>query len=303
MRHVVRGVWWCVILLLSLLVVDSVLGQTPAGTIDQLIIDIWPDFDQPSALVLMTGVLPAGTDLPATVTIPLPLDAQLNAVARISEQNVMIDDIDFTPAGNSVTLTTPDTRFRVEYYLPYTADELNRSFTFSWVSDLSVNSLEFAIQEPLALAEMTTEPPPDQFVVRNDGLRYQTFDGVSVPAGTPFTVQTNYTLTSNQLTITGLTTTDDGASLIPPAPAPTSTTVPFNWSVALAVVGGLLVIGALAWQYAQNRQDARPVKPRPQRRQTTKPKASKSAKFCHECGQATQPNDRFCRNCGTQLKK
>lgn len=295
------------LVILGALLPRPLTAQTPAGTLDQLTIDIWPDFDQPAALVLMTAVLPAGTPLPATLTLPLPPNAQLNAVARISDDNVMVDDIDFTPTAENVTLTTPDSRFRIEYYLPYTATDLQRTLSFSWQSDLTVNALEFAIQEPLALDNMITDPAPASFIVRNDGLRYQTLATTSVPAGTPFTVTTTYTLTRNQLTITGLTATDDGASLIPPAPAPapSATTVPFNWSAALALVGGLLVIGSLAWQYAQNQQQARLKKPRPQRppaKQTKASQPAKATKFCHHCGQATQPQDRFCRNCGTPLK-
>jgi len=68
--------------------------QSKVTAIDSLLIDLWPDYDRTSALVLLTGALPANTKLPATVTLPFPEKAQLNAVARIdSSDGVMKDDM------------------------------------------------------------------------------------------------------------------------------------------------------------------------------------------------------------------
>jgi hypothetical protein len=61
--------------------------QGKATAIDSMFIDLWPDYDRRSALVLLTGALPANTKLPATVTLPFPEKAQLNAVARIDSSD------------------------------------------------------------------------------------------------------------------------------------------------------------------------------------------------------------------------
>ncbi|HEX6387566.1 MAG TPA: hypothetical protein VF177_23100, partial [Anaerolineae bacterium] len=97
-------------------------AQSETTAIESLAVEFWPDYDRPAVLVLLTGTLPADTPLPATVTLPLPQEADLNAVARISDDNVMIDDIEYTTGADQLTFTTPDRRFRIEYYLPYTAD-------------------------------------------------------------------------------------------------------------------------------------------------------------------------------------
>ena len=68
--------------LFSLLFTPSAQAQLPVTNIETLILDIWPDYDEPNVLVLMTGTLPANTSLPATVTIPLATGAEINAVAR-----------------------------------------------------------------------------------------------------------------------------------------------------------------------------------------------------------------------------
>jgi hypothetical protein len=40
-------------------------AQDKVTAIDSLAVEIWPDYDQASVLVLLTGTLPAGTKLPA----------------------------------------------------------------------------------------------------------------------------------------------------------------------------------------------------------------------------------------------
>ena len=100
-------------------------AQNPVHGIDSLDIEIWPDYDKTSVLVLLTGTLPGDTRFPASVTLPLPEAAQLNAVARIDSKdgNMKDDIISSTDPPGTLTFTTPDLRFRVEYYLPYTANK------------------------------------------------------------------------------------------------------------------------------------------------------------------------------------
>ena len=101
------------------LAAPTVRAQTPVTALDRLEIELWPDYDRPALLVLLTGVLPPGTAMPAAVSIPIPADADINAVARISDTSEMIDDVTYnTDAGENdqqhLTFTTPDLRFRVE---------------------------------------------------------------------------------------------------------------------------------------------------------------------------------------------
>jgi hypothetical protein len=132
-----------IILLIVLSLVPLAIGhaQTTVTTIDSLVIELWPDYDKPSVLVLLTGTLPFDTDLPATVTLPLPENAQFHVVARIdSKDGVMKDDIFSSPAPpDAMTFITPDLRFRLEFYLPYTVNDNQRSFDYTWLSNLSVN--------------------------------------------------------------------------------------------------------------------------------------------------------------------
>ena len=121
-------------------------AQNPVSVIEALDIEIWPDYDRPSVLVLLTGTLLGDTLLPASVSLPLPKAARLNAVARIDRKDgSMKDDIfSSTDPPGTLTFITPDLRFRVEYYLPYTVNENQRSFDYFWLAALSVNNFQLS---------------------------------------------------------------------------------------------------------------------------------------------------------------
>lgn len=291
------------------------LAQTPATTLEQLDIDVWPDYDDPSILVIMSGTLPPDAQLPATVTLPIPDGASINAVARVSSDNRLMSDISYDESDpGQLTLTTPDPRFRVEYYAPYEADGNDRRFTFDWRAGMTVLELIMSVQQPVLASDLTLIPAAASVSTRQDGLQYHDLPPQSIPEGESFTLQGAYTLVRPGLTVDLLETQQPGQ--IDPAP-PTSPSASsdsagaaFNWPVLLAAMGAVLAIGALAWFALRDRRSSRRVtKPRPVRRPKAKP-ASKAtaapatgkAKFCHECGQEASPGDRFCSNCGAALK-
>ncbi|MHC4725508.1 MAG: hypothetical protein ACYS9V_14945, partial [Planctomycetota bacterium] len=147
--------------------------QSKVTAIDSLFIDFWPDYDRTSTLVLLTGALPANTKLPATVTLPFPEKAQLHAVARIdSSDGVMKDDILSSLTPGKLTFTTPDLRFRLEYYLPYAVNDNRRTFSFTWLADVSVNSLTLRVQKPLSASSLITEPATTNVFRGEDGFTY-----------------------------------------------------------------------------------------------------------------------------------
>lgn len=276
--------------LIFLTISSAARAQTEVNTIDTLAVDLWPDFDRTAVLVLLTGTLPADTRLPAQVTIPLPAGAELNAVARITDDNVMTDDIEYTAGADAVTLTTPDARFRVEYYLPYTTNGTERTFTFTWQANTAVNTIEVAVQQPGAAANLHTQPIAAS-IGRDemDGFTYHVLPAQPVPAGETYSVNVSYMMDEPALSI----------NQPPPdlAPVAAPATAGLNWPLFLAAVGGALIVAAVAWQVMANWQ--RPTQPR----KTAAPAKHKPARFCHECGTPLQAGDKFCRACGTAVKQ
>ena len=293
------------LLLLSLGLAGPVQAQEEVERLEQLVVDIWPDYDRAAMLILLTGRLPAATSLPATVTIPVPEGATIHAVASVSGDNQMFETTYSLDAGQ-LQLSTADQRFRVEYYVPYEADGLARSFTFSWQSELTVDDLNVSVQQPRAATTMTTDPEADVVGSANDGLQYHDFVKQPLPAGEPFAVGVTYTLSSEQLTAPAA----EAPAPAPDAPADTPAGRTMNWPLFLGGAGVLLIVLALVWTiWGQRSVSARPPR-KPAVRRPSTPVSSRraappagGARFCHNCGAEAQPDDRFCRACGTALKR
>jgi hypothetical protein len=271
--------------------------QDKVTAINALVVDLWPDYDRTSVLVLLTGTLAADTKLPATVILPLPETAQLHAVARIdSSDGVMKDDIISSLEPDGLWFTTSDLRFRVEYYLPYTANNNQRTFNFTWLAGLAVNNFQLKIQRPISASFLSTEPLSMNVIKGQDGFTYYAFPVQDVPAGQSFSVDVDYTMNTDQLS---------AASLTPPStdvqkPGLTSTSkigTDINWFIVAVVTGGVIIVIIFVWQISTrrgtfNRFETKDVKVQKQ----------SQAEFCRNCGNPIDIDDRFCRHCGTALR-
>ena len=302
-----------IFVLLHLFFASTAQAQLPATTIETLILDMWPDYDHPSVLVLMTGTLPAATPLPATVTLPITPGAEINAVARITADNQMFDDVPFATENDTLTFTTPDPRFRVEYYAPYQKIGNLHTFSFDWLADIAVARVLTAVQQPTGATNMAVTPANADVVSdTTDGFTYYTFPPAEIPAGQLFTITFNYDMVTPQLSIENLPS--EPAAVINTANAPSSSTTErssllaflenINVAYIIGLVGIVLLTVVATWQIATHK--TRPAvrkkrKPQP-KRPSSVAKAVGKARFCHECGHKLQADDRFCRECGTAVK-
>ncbi len=296
-----------VLFICLLTIVPPLVAQTPVTSIENLRVAFWPDYDEPAVLVLMTGLLPAGAELPAAITIPLPANAEVNAVARINSE-VGMADTQFEIVGDQLTLITPDPQFRVEYYVPYNDDGEVRSYNFQWESDLNVGEMAAEIQQPAGAESLSSDPAAENSVTNpTDGLIYHGIPSRSVPAGSMYELSFQYN--------SGLALTAGQRTPVPQAPvvsqpenqARSDNSV--NWLYLLGGLVLLIPIGIIIWIAAtrhaestgrgrRGRKSQKPLKPNPRSRNN-----NEGAKFCHECGTKAEKGDRFCRNCGTELKQ
>ncbi len=272
-------------------------AQKPVSVIDALDIEIWPDYDRPSVLVLLTGTLPADTQFPVSVTLPLPKASQLNAVARIDgiDGNMKDDIVSRINPGGTLTFIISDLRFRVEYYLPYAIDKGQRSFDYTWLAAITVNNLQLRVQRPTSASTLNTEPVAANVARGGDGFEYHIFPARTVPDGQPFSLHVDYKMITAQLSATSLPR--QNASIQTPAiPATPSTASRINWALVAIVTGGLIIITALIWQIASRRPSpdiGKPIETRIERQS--------QAKFCRNCGEPIDQGDRFCGSCGSEL--
>lgn len=291
--------------LLSLTSVSLIRAQAPVTDLDSVYIAFWPDYDDPSVLVLMTGTLPADASLPAEVSVPLPPQAEINAVARINS-DVGMADIEYQVEGDELTFTTPDEQFRVEYYAPYGDDGEWRNFDFAWNADLDVQEFIAEIQQPLNASSLSTQPlAANVGTGPSDGLTYHALPSQTLPSGTPFELNFRYKMDSPGLTAGGAPPSQANTVTTPSSTVETSSAL--NWPLILTGVALLLVTVATTWYVATKVQgnssskSRRSSKSRKPRKPSPKERSSQ-AQFCHNCGAKAGKADQYCRNCGTQLK-
>jgi len=267
-------------------------AQNPASVVDSLDVEIWPDYDRASVLVLLTGMLPAETQLPAAVALPLPQAAQINAVARIdSRDGNMVADIAWrTESADTLTFITPELRFRVEYYLPYTVDNGQHSFDFTWLAAIAVNSFQLRVQRPLSAGALSIEPAGANIVSSGDGFEYYKFPVQAVPAGQPFSLHVSYKMDGSQLSAASMPPPNTGVQ--PPAAPGTG----FSWALVVIIAGGVMIIGALTWQIVSRRRA-----PGSRSSNDLRDEVRSRTRFCRDCGGPVDEDDRFCRGCGSEL--
>lgn len=287
-------------LIILLLSVSLTLAQEPVSTLDSLSVAFWPDYDDPSVLVLMTGTVPPDAEFPVEVTIPLPSLAEVNAVATVSEEGMA--DTQYQVDGDSLTLLATDPSFRVEYYVPYNEEGDTHTFDFVWNADIDIQEFIAEIQQPLNANSLTSQPTAVNVVTNpSDGLTYHAMPSRVLPAGTPFEMSFRYDMANPELTA--------GGPAQQPVPSAVSsntiTTEGIDWLLVLAGVAVLLLVVAVTWLLATRSSESgkprRSSKSRKPRKPAPKERTAQ-AQFCHNCGTQAEKGDVFCRKCGTALK-
>lgn len=272
-------------------------------------VDIWPEFDDPGVLVIYRIVLPADTSLPADISMPIPISASPpNAVAALQPDGALINLVfEEEPDGewSRLNFTTTSPEFQVEYYDPgLEIDGKARHFEYNWPGSHAVDTFYVQVQRPVGVSEMRLSPNLGNGVQGNDGLIYYTADVGSLNTGQAFTISLDYVKETDGLSITAL-----GLQSSQPINSPMSSEI--TWQDAIPwVLGGLgvgLLVGGLIWFWQSGRQiEKQDTRKANQRRK--KPAAMENTDesgyiYCHQCGKRAQSNDRFCRACGTALRK
>ena len=279
--------------------------------IEQLQIDIWPEYDKPSVLVIYKITLPAQTSMPAQVVLRIPKEAVHPTSVAMQDVDNLLYNINYTTTDDGdwvkVSFTTPSQNLQLEYYSPLTKNGPLRNIVYTWPGDYKVNNLVFRVQQPVNATQMTIMPTQGNAATDQDGITYYTDPVGAVAEGTSITIKINYSKSDDKLT----------SVLIPPRPStpiPTGQTTPGNLLQALniplvaTVVGVVLVGGGAFWLFSQRqtRQVSashrhRAVTINPGREAVAEKMSGDEAVYCHQCGKRAAVGDVFCRSCGTRL--
>ncbi len=289
--------WGILVLLLTMSILSATAGPSAAQTVlrlDQLQVDLWPEYDQPDVLVIYRGLLSPETPLPAAVTLRLPLRVgEPTAVAHDDGTGGLFNVPYSTQVEGewlAVTLETPTLNFQLEFYDRLTFTGEQRNYTFVWPGDYAVGQLGLLLLPPPGATEIQTEPAlsPVQSDVGDRG-----YGGTwgSLTAGQ-----------EARLTISYYGDEGDDA----------------NTSLIVGGVIAVLLVVAVGGVWYYVRQSSLPPAPAPpsqrrakrsrsQRRSSARRPAGKvgaredkpsSPAHCTHCGEQLGSKDRFCGSCG-----
>ena len=214
--------------------------------LDRLEVVIWPEYDQPAALVMLRAHLAQGTPLPAVVPLPMPADvAAPNAVAQRGPDGTLLM-ANYTrqdsEAGSWILIETTSMELRLEYYTALPIEGDKRQFTFQWPGGLDVHGVVYEVQQPAGATSLTITPPQTGQQVNNDGLTYFFSDlGAKQPTDS-FSVELTYDKADQALSIASLSPALPSPSQVPP-PAATPPTAPPDSGTSVWLIVAPIVIG------------------------------------------------------------
>ena len=287
--------------------------------LDALTIELWPEYDQPSMLIILRATLSPTTALPASITVHIPAAANGPSAVAVQDATGQLLDAPYTTAvqgdSTAVQVQVQSANFQVEYYDPgLKISGQARDYRWSWVADYAVKAATLQVQQPVDASGLTTEPPVNLAGSASSGLSYYTAALGALTAGQSVAVHLSYTKTTSTLSkqtidqIAAAPTLVQSAS-VPQATAPGLPVPPLGLVIAavslvvlaIAVWGGLRL--ARQRQRAPLLQTAAPepaaagiIPPRPP------PDGKVATQFCTQCGRGQVEGDRFCRNCGAPLR-
>jgi len=281
--------------------------------IASLEVDLWPEYDQPSVLVIYRISLAADTTLPANVSLRIPFGAQVNAVAvkDVDGQLLTITHQSENTGGFQVLhfqVTLPD--FQLEYYDPnLTKDGTQRTYNYQWPGDYVVDQADVLIQQPFDATQLNIIPGPVTNRANSDGLTYFSKSVGSLSAGQSFVLEIGYDKPTDRVSA-------EFMQVQPSAPLPNQTPTTTDalgqvWPWVLGGLGIVLIAGGGFWYWRSSQQPAsrrgarkrtRASAPRTTPVHSEETQDDPDAIYCHQCGRRASPADRFCRVCGTRLR-
>jgi len=291
----------------SLPAANEAIPAQGAVAIQNLQVDIWPEYDRPSVLVIYRVTLSSQVKLPTEMALRIPLSS--GGPSAIAEQTANgLFNLEFSETGRdsewiSVRFTTTLPQLQIEYYdTALQKDGAQKSFTYRWPGDFAVDSLLVKFQQPPTASQMVLEPNAGTTSTGQDGLTYFDVPLGKVDVGSAFEIQARYQKADDNLTQSAAF--EQVTPVSPPNPAPAAPAFPQVLPWLLGGLGLILIGGGVFW-YLRGANPA-PAVPLRRKRITAVKQAEgtgEEAFFCHQCGKKAAAADVFCRACGTKLRR
>lgn len=282
-------------------------GQPPVlATWD---VQVWPEHDKPTVLVIATGSVVTGTIFPQPMSIPLPAGASIHAVAYPGEAGNLLTlpwTTEAGPAGQAVVFELNQPHFVVEYYADILSSPPNRSFELDLGIPYAAQQATVTLRQPARASALQVTPAMTAAGMDDLGNPTYTLDLGPLAAGQSVPFQVSYTKADGDPSRPAVVSTPAAAATPEPAAAGQSW-LPLALGIAVGAAAGMAILyfvlnrRSAAGSRQTRRREARKKGARaaPPRAVASKPVDNAAAnQFCVQCGQQFDLSDRFCRGCG-----
>lgn len=308
----------CLVLVVLLILIPQYKGNAQEEPIrfQSIQIELWPEYDRREILVIYRIVLASNVQLPVEMILRIPAGGSINATAVRS----MTGDLFSIPNNREVrgewaliTFTATEPELQIEYYDPgLVINGKNRSFLYRWTGDYAVDQVTLKVQQPLdenenVVAPVNVETSPNLAGLTQDsGLVYHSANVGSLGVGENFDLNLSYLKNSSKLTVDFLSL-EPSEPITPETPGRVDVMDLLPWG--LGALGVIVIFAGLFWYWSTGRNQPAAEPPR-KRRSSQRQVAGEfdndipeAGVYCHQCGKRAGPGDRFCRACGTRLRK
>lgn len=277
----------------------AALGQPANPKLAHLDLDIWPEFDQPSALVIIHAEIAPDVALPAPASFRIPTASGGPAAVATTVSdgspllNLPYSVQDAQPDFMTLEFDVPNRFFQIEFYDELTPGTAGSGYTYLWLGDYAVDQLVVQAQQPAGATSLTVDPDLGDAVPGAYGLLYREKNLGAFEAGKTLTVEVQYQKTEPRTTaeILGLDRPQPDTS----SGSSTRETV----IIVLAIVAGIAAIAlAIFGAVVLWRRLRPPAAGAPSRREERRRAAAERGPECKRCHQPLRPSDRFCPVCG-----
>lgn len=286
-------------ILFTLLVLANCLLMAQESDIEELIFSMWPEYDHPGILVIVSGKINPDK-LPFSLEFAVPDEAEEVQSAGVLDTTSKMIPVQLVSRADEkwvqVDLTNP--KFHFEFYYDPFSDDHDRNVAYNLKFGHDIPSYMLALQQPFAAEDFTMQENDMESFQDQHGMTFFRKLMPGLKSGESKLIQFSYGNHTGETSIDQLrkmmagNTQGAGTPGMPPAAQSIERhKLPLLEPLVLLFVVAV-VVGIMFYRYKKNEVPVTPV---------ASTKISAKENFCSQCGTVVKKQDKFCANCGEKL--
>ena len=287
------------------------LGQETGIQLASWDVEVWPEYDKPSVLVIYNGTMGEGTTFPQTLRIPVPAGVTVTAVAESDATSGLLtvqSRSETTEKGQEVVFDIEKPNFVVEFYADSISPPPSRRFDLALLAPYAATRGALSLRQPARASDMQITPALAQTGTDSLGNPLYSKQLGPLVAGQEIPLSVAYTKADADPSVSATEETVPAQAIPEPATGTTDWLPLLVGALVIVLVGALAIYLLLQWK---QRQDAksRQVRRREDRERGGQPvrkgpsvgeESAWQNAYCPKCGRKYDVSDKFCRSCGLQ---